>query len=96
LLSAVLRHILAVLIILPATAVAAFCEDRDDPLPAPIQDPSLATSVYFAPTRATAGVAYPGLSLSSTRHIGTLSCTGTNPCALATPAIDRAVPAKAE
>jgi len=78
------------LIILPATAVAALCEDQDDPLPVPIQDPSLATSVYFPPALITKGIANTGPALSLAKPGGS-KCTVLMPCAVTSPALDHAV-----
>jgi len=77
---------------------AAFCEDGPlgDPPPPALSDPSLASSVRFSPKLTTAGVAETGSSLSATSRSGARnSCARTNPCAVATTAIDRAIPARA-
>lgn len=60
----------------------------DDPLPAATADPSLAASVRFPPSLATHGIARIGSASGSSR--GAMACTGTNPCAVPAPALDRA------
>src|SRR5436190_16401455 len=77
---------------------SAFCQDNGgplgDPIPPPIQDPSLSSSPYFPPSLTNAGVANTGpaldLAKSDRRAAG---CNLKNPCALPTPALDRAIAA---
>ena len=71
----------------------AFCEDGplDDPPPAAIVDPSLATSAYFPPSLVTQGVARTEPAHDSSRNA--LPCAVTNPCAVPSPARDRAAQA---
>jgi hypothetical protein len=95
-------------ILLPFMAVSliwsssGYCQDSEggplgDPLPPPVQDPSLSSSHYFSPSLTTAGVADTGRALGSmnvryrTRH----SCNVVTPCALPSPALDRAIAAHA-
>jgi len=81
---------------------SGFCQDSEggplgDPLPPPVQDPSLSSSPYFSPSLTTAGVADTGRALGSmnatypTGH----GCNVVTPCALPPPALDRAIAAHA-
>jgi hypothetical protein len=65
----------------------------DNPPPAAIIDPSLATSIYFPPSLVTQGVAKTGPALDSNHD--TVTCAVTNPCAVPSPARDHALPAQA-
>jgi len=73
----------------------AFGDDGSGDFPPPIlHDPSLATSVYFPPAITTAGVATIGPALGTASQARALPCSRTNPCAIATPAADFALPAR--
>jgi len=78
----------------------AFCQDNGgplgDPIPPPIQDPSLSSSPYFPPSLTNAGVADtgPALDLAKKDRHGP-GCSVKNPCALPTPALNRVRAARA-
>ena len=77
---------------------SAFCQNSEgplgDPLPPPGQDPSLAASRYFPPSVTHAGVADTG-PVGLVKKTGGPGCSTTNPCAVLSPALDRAIPAHA-
>ena len=80
---------------------SGFCQDSEggplgDPLPPPVQDPSLSSSPYFSPSLTTAGVADTGRALgSNVRYRSGNGCNVATPCALPSPALDRAIAAHA-
>jgi hypothetical protein len=82
---------------------SGFCQDSEgplgDPIPPAVQDPSLSTSRYFKPSLTTAGVADMGPTLGSSKKVSAghqgIACSVTNPCAVPSPALDRAVAARA-
>jgi hypothetical protein len=67
----------------------------DDPPPAVVQDPSLSSSHYFPPSVTNAGVANTGPALSLVKKTNGRDCNAVNPCAVLSPALDRAVPVHA-
>ena len=79
---------------------SGFCQDTEgplgDPIPPPVQDPSLATSRYFPAALTTAGVANTGPALGAVnrKHTGAV-CNAANPCAVPSPALDHAIAAHA-
>lgn len=95
-----LRMLIAISLIL-AWSGSGFCQDNGgplgDPIPPPIQDPSLSSSPYFPPSLTNAGVAATGPASGvvnkGDRHGS--GCGAKNPCALPTPALDRAIVARA-
>jgi hypothetical protein len=81
---------------------SGFCQDSEggplgDPLPPPVQDPSLSSSHRFSPSLTTAGVADTGRALGSmnVRYRTGHDCNVVTPCALPSPALDRAIAAHA-
>lgn len=64
---------------------AASADDGGLP-PFLLQDPSLATSIYFPPSTTTAGMAVTGPG--SVGHTLNRPCSSANPCAVVTPAAD--------
>jgi hypothetical protein len=76
-----------------------FCQDSEgplgDPIPPPVQDPSLSTSHYFPASLTTAGVANTGPALGSVNrgHAGAVASNIRNPCAVPSPSLDRAIAA---
>ena len=97
--NSILRSLIVVSLTL-AGSNSAFCQDNGgplgDPIPPPIQDPSLSSSPYFPPSLTNAGVAAtgPALSLDRKDRRGP-GCNLTNPCALPTPARDHVLVARA-
>jgi hypothetical protein len=97
--NSVLRSLMLVSLTL-AGSNSGFCQDNGgplgDPIPPPIQDPSLSSSPYFPPSLTNAGVAAtgPALDLNSRDRRGP-GCSVQNPCALPTPALDHAIAARA-
>jgi hypothetical protein len=76
-----------------------FCDESEgspmvDPLPPPMQDPSLSTSRYFPPSLTTSGVAQIGPARGSVNG-HSHGCGAPNSCALPPPDLDRAVTARA-
>jgi len=84
-----------------ARSGSGFCQDSGgplgDPLPPPVQDPSLSSSHYFPASLTTAGVADTGPALGSANrgHTGAVGCNAMAPCAMPSPALDRAIAARA-
>ena len=95
-----LRSVIAGGLIL-AGSNSGFCQDNEgplgDPIPPPIQDPSLSSSPYFSPSLTNAGVAItgPALGLANGADRRGPGCNVKNPCALPTPALDHAIAARA-
>ena len=94
------RRILWLLMVMSLTLTGsdrAFCQDNGgplgDPIPPPIQDPSLSSSPYFPPSLTNAGVAATGALAGKDRH--SPGCSVKNPCALPTPALDHALAVRA-
>src|SRR5471030_3198493 len=78
-----------------------FCQDSGgplgDPLPPPVQDPSLSSSHYLPASLTTAGVADTGPALGSANRgrTGAVGCNAVAPCAMPSPALDRTIAARA-
>ena len=92
-----MRHVLIAssLLLAGLWSSPALCDDISlSDLPPVLPDPSLATSVRLPATLTNAGAAQVGPSLSAASRAGArTSCTGANPCAMATPAADHVAPA---
>ena len=77
---------------------SGYCQDSSesalgDPVPAAVQDPSLANSRYIPPSQGTAGVA----AVSPAPKAGHgANCSAANPCAIPTPARDRVTVAQSK
>jgi len=93
--------LLALVTALLIPAGSGWCQDSEgplgDPIPPPVQDPSLSTSRYFSPSLTHAGVADTGPALESVNkgRAHDASCKAANPCAVPSPALDRAIAARA-
>jgi hypothetical protein len=98
--NSILRAVLAGSLIL-AGSNCGFCQENGgplgDPIPPPIQDPSLSSSPYFSPSLTNAGVAITGPALGLVKGADRRGsgCNVKNPCALPTPARDHAIAARA-
>jgi hypothetical protein len=81
---------------LTAWSGSALCQDSEsalgNPLPPPVQDPSLKNSPTFAPSLGTSGTADIDPALDRTAKVSRgADCSSTNPCAVPPPARDRVV-----
>ena len=95
------RILLAFVTLLLIPAGRGWCQESGgplgDPLPPPVQDPSLSNSHLFSPSLTHAGVADTGPALSGVNkgRNGAAGCNALSPCAVPSPARDHAVAAHA-
>ena len=97
------RILLAFVTVLLIPVSPGWCQESGgplgDPLPPPVQDPSLSNSHHFSPSLTHAGVADTGPALSAVnrgRSGGPAAgCSAQSPCAVPSPALDHAIAAHA-
>ena len=97
------RILLAFVTVLLIPVSHGWCQESGgplgDPLPPPVQDPSLSNSHHFSPALTHAGVADTGPALSGVNkghgNGNGAGCSAQSPCAMPPPALDHAVAAHA-